>query len=137
MSLKGRFFQNPFTWTRPGCLLTFSSPSWTPSPGASSWRGAGWNLLLGGFSGNHAHFAFNAQNWELSPIAETVEVGGWINQIILLLPGSVGTSLWSDTIKCSENPSTPGQSGGTRPVSLLLHATSRMFQVLHRQAPPR
>lgn len=63
-----------------------------------SWL-AGWHLFLGGISGSHAHFAFNAQNWELSQIAERVEVRGWINQSVLLLPGcvSVGTSLWSDT----------------------------------------
>lgn len=79
----------------PGRGLGFQSPCLLL---ARRWL-VGWNLLLGGISGSHAHFAFNAQNWELSPIAERVEVEGWINQSILLLPGcvSVGTSLWSDT----------------------------------------
>lgn len=65
---------------------------------ARSWL-VGWHLFLGGISGSHAHFAFNAQDWELSQIAERVEVGGWINQSLILLPGCVpvGTSLWSDT----------------------------------------
>lgn len=91
----------------------------------------GWNLLLGCISGSQAHFAFNAQNWDLSPIAERVEVGvGLIRASFCFLGVSVSAPVCGliPTIKCLENPSTPGQSRGTRrPVSLLLHATSRVF----------
>lgn len=126
LCLQMKDFQNHLISARRGCLEHFSStflaghPSPHPSSLVRSWP-AGWNLCLGGISDSHAHFAFNAHDWEplqISERASSLWVGvGATSPRTSACPYKTLREVWGEA---------PGGS-------LLLCTTLRAFQLLHCQ----
>lgn len=147
VSKRQRVFQSPLMRPRLGCLLHFPPTSLAGHSQsgslllARSWLAgwlAGWNSCLGGISGSHAHSAFNAHDWEGCQTAERASLewgrgSGLINSFLLFPEcASASTSLWSDTVKPSEDAPAPGQSRST----WRLAAPARHLEGILVTAPP-